>query len=78
VKVYNNQDPEDVCKNFIEDIENYALYSYELTQRNKENILFTNNEKLNHKKTTKCSECNCVFNENKKKVAHHDHINKWH
>jgi hypothetical protein len=75
VKVYNNQDPEDVCKNFIEDIENYALYSYELTQRNKENILFTDVEKINHKKATKCSECNCAFNGNKKKVAHHDHIN---
>jgi len=75
VKIYYIDNPDCVCRNFIDDIEEYALYSYNLTQRNKENILFTNNDKLNHKKATKCAECDCTFNENKKKVAHHDHIN---
>ena len=39
VKIYNSPDPDLVRENFIKDIEDYALYSYQLTQENKKNNL---------------------------------------
>ena len=74
VKIYNNSNPEMVCMNFIQDIEKYALDAYQLTQQNKENIIYSGDDKLKHKNVTKCSECQCKLHY-KNKVAHHDHIN---
>ena len=72
VKIYNSPDPDLVRENFIKDIEDYALYSYQLTQENKK-IIWTDEDKIKHKNNVKCAQCECKLGF-KDKVAHHDHI----
>ncbi len=48
-----------------------ALYSYQLTQRNKK-LYLSNDEKIKHYRTKFCEECKCQLDGNR--VAHHDHI----
>ena len=58
IKIFNNSNPDSVRENFIKDIEEYALYSYQLTQQNKK-IIMTNEDKIKHNKTNQCEECKC-------------------
>ena len=77
IKIFNSGDPEEVNKCFIETLEEYAINSYNLIQSNKDvkNIIYNNNEKVDHYKCKSCAECKKEFNMNDvKKVAHHDHI----
>ena len=85
VKIFNSSNPDLVRENFIKDIEEYALYSYRLTQQNKKNIIMSEEQKMNHKKATICFECKKSFSQYEKvekgqkmnpltKVKHHDHI----
>lgn len=66
-----------VQKTFVEKVEDYAHYCYQLTQKNKSTINWTDDIKESHKAATNCQRCDCVFDKNDKakyKVAHHDHI----
>ena len=84
VQIYNNADPEEVCKNFIENLEELAKYSYDLTQKNKNKINWKKDELNKHKNTMICNECKTHLSDKKTdnegkinpllKVAHHDHI----
>ena len=74
VKLCNDKNPLEVNKQFIEELERLALKSYNLTQLNKFEIKYKENEKDIHKKCKLCENCKCEFTELNKKVAHHDHI----
>jgi hypothetical protein len=83
VEIFNSSDPEEVCKNFIERLEELAKYSHFLTQKFKTKINFTVDQKQWHKNQTQCNECKCILSNEKEidgkinnnlKVAHHDHI----
>jgi hypothetical protein len=82
VEVFNSPDPDEVCKSFIERLEELAEYSYKLTQNFKTKIKFTLEQKKAHHFEKHCKECNCellVKNDDIRlipfeKVAHHDHI----
>ena len=84
VEIFNSSDPEEVCENFIERLEELAKYSHFLTQQFKTKINFTADQKQWHNKQTQCNECKCILSNEKEidgeinnnlKVAHHDHIN---
>jgi hypothetical protein len=79
IRINTNPDPETLLKDFVEDLESYAKYAYQLTKShlNIHDPNFTKGTKLytNHMDATQCSRCNCNFTETNKKVAHHDHIN---
>ena len=74
IKLFNNSNPEEVNKNFIEELERLSIKSYKLIQQNKNNIVMSDEQKLNHSKNIKCNKCNCNYNEKNKKIKHHDHI----
>ena len=77
VQLFNSNDPEEVNKSFIEELERLAHKSYQLLQLNKTDIKMTEEQKKIHSKNKSCNKCNCVYDENKscnKKVRHHDHI----
>jgi hypothetical protein len=74
IKIYNSCDPEDVNKNFIEDLETLAKKSYDLLQQSKNEIVMTKEQKDKHYKTHNCNKCLCDFTDKNKKVRHHDHI----
>jgi len=74
VKLFNSSDPEEVNKNFIEDLERLANKSYQLLQLNKTNIKMTLEQKKIHYNNQKCNKCSKCYDENNKKVKHHDHI----
>lgn len=74
VKTFNNSDPNEVSKDFVETLEEYAKESYKLIQQNKTKIKWDTEQKHNHNKSTNCSECKCMYTDTNKKVAHHDHI----
>lgn len=77
ISIYNNSDPELVVKNFVEELEELAKYSYDLTQKNKstKNIIMSDIQKNEHYKSKKCSECKSDYTKENNKCAHHDHIN---
>jgi len=75
LKIINNKDSEQVLKQTIETLEEYAKYSYEFIQHNKLNKGLTNEEEKFHINKNKCDECRCEFNNKNKKCIHHDHIN---
>ena len=74
-KSFVNKDDKLLCKTFIEELEIYAKKAYDITQKNKQNILWKNDEKENHKKNKSCNNCKCKYDDKNYKVAHHDHIN---
>jgi hypothetical protein len=74
VKLFNSADPEEVNKNFIEELERLAKKSYDLLQSNKKNIIMTDEQKSIHYKNKNCNKCKCKYDEDNKKVRHHDHI----
>ena len=74
VEIVNDSNPSNVTKLFIEKLESYAIESYKLLQKNKENIIWNEEQKNNHSENTECQECKCKYSVNNKKVAHHDHI----
>ena len=74
IKIFNNSNPEEVNKNFIEDLERLAKKSYDLIQQNKDNINMTDNDNYIYMKAKNCNKCECLFTHINKKVRHHDHI----
>ena len=75
IRIFNSPSSEEVCENFILDLERLAKKSYELTQQNKNNITMSDDEKAIYKKCTNCDNCKIIFDAGKhKKVRHHDHI----
>lgn len=75
VKLFNSSNPEEVCKKWVEEVERLAKKSYDITQLNKDKIFWKDNEKELHDKNIKCCNCECKYDINNYKVAHHDHIN---
>lgn len=75
IKIVNSSNPEELNKQFIEELEKLAKKSYNLLQQNKTNIIFTPDERIKYISTTKCEKCSCEFSKTNKKVKHHDHIN---
>ena len=71
--IYNNEDPEEVMKSTILELERLAIKSYDLLQRNKANIILTDEEQISYNQCLYCSSCKNVFKD-KNKVRHHDHI----
>ena len=74
-KSFVSKDDKLLCKTFIEELEIYAKKAYDITQKNKQNILWKNDEKEKHKNNKSCNNCKCIYDKNNYKVAHHDHIN---
>jgi len=74
-KSFVNKDDKLLCKTFVEELEIYAKKAYDITQTNKQNILWKNDEKDKHKKNKSCNNCKCKYDDKNYKVAHHDHIN---
>ena len=76
VQKFNSADPEEVVKKFIEELERLAKKSYELLQLHKDSkqIIYKDNQEQVHYKTVECSNCDCFFTDDNKRVAHHDHI----
>ena len=73
IKIINNRDSEEVLKQTIETLEEYAKYSYDIIEHNKLNNVLSNEEKLIHKNKTCCDECKNEFTKTNK-CRHHDHI----
>lgn len=74
VEIFNHSDPDEVSKTFIEKIEEYAVRAFNMTQLNKLNVIYIDEEQSKHKKVKRCEECDCEFSNDNKKVAHHDHV----
>jgi hypothetical protein len=74
VKIFNSPNPDEVCKYFIETLEEYAKKSYKMLQLNKRNIIWKENEKENFYKNIKCENCGDEYTDKNKQVAHHNHI----
>jgi hypothetical protein len=74
LKIYNNENPDNVIESFINELEDLAKYSYKLSTQNKDNIIMTDDEKQKHKTIKNCLNCKCLFNNDNKSVRHHDHI----
>lgn len=76
VELFNSADPEEVCKQFIEKVESYAMDSYNLLQLNKNinKIVYAGNQYNEHLAARVCHHCKNEFTVDNKKVAHHDHI----
>ncbi|MEI7504562.1 MAG: hypothetical protein WCJ61_14890 [Paludibacter sp.] len=74
IEIYNNSEPKPVIKNFVDSVERLARSSYKLMKQNINNIIISDEEKINHNKCIKCTRCECEFNNDNKKVKHHNHI----
>ena len=74
VEYVNNSNSDEVCRLFIEKIEEYAMQSYKLMIKNKNNKIVSIEEKQKHDDINNCQECNCSFTDSNKKVLHHNHI----
>ena len=78
VEIVNNSNEEELLKQFIEKIEDYAYYAFKLTQgrnKNVDNIIMNEQQMLNHKCLKVCPDCKTKFDNDKHyKVKHHDHI----
>ena len=75
IKICNNDDPEDLNKNFIETLEDYAKKVYNLTTQNKDNIIFKNDkEEFEHINASQCYDCKINFTSDNLKVVNHNHI----
>lgn len=78
VMVFNDANPDEVCKKFIETLESYAVKSYEITQKCKSTdaIKISREQKSAFNNATKCSQCKVDFTDEgkSKKVMHHDHV----
>ena len=74
VKIINNSNPENVMKETIEYLEEQAIYAYNLSKINENNIIMTDTQKIEHKLNKNCSYCNCKYTIENNKCRHHDHI----
>lgn len=74
IKICNDKNPLEVNRQFIEELEKLALKSYQLTQLNRYEINYKENEEALHKLNKNCFNCKCEYTKDNKKVAHHDHI----
>jgi hypothetical protein len=78
VRINTNPDPETLLKNFVEDLESYAKYAFNLIKSfpTIQDPNFKKGTKIydNHKQATQCTRCTCKFEQGNQKVAHHDHI----
>ncbi len=54
IKTFMNSDPDIVTNQFINDVEEYAIYAYSLIQLNKTNIIMTAQQKITHKSKKSC------------------------
>jgi hypothetical protein len=74
IYIYNNKDPKMVVKKWVEELEKLAKKSYDLLQKNKTNIIMSEEQKKKHADNKNCNNCKCEYKENNKKIRHHDHI----
>lgn len=76
VRIYNNSDPKLLIKRFVKTIEDKARDSYKLMKQNQsiKKIIITDDQIKKHNDCLTCSRCKCKFDEENKKVKHHDHI----
>jgi hypothetical protein len=72
----NSSSPDEVNISFINDLEELALKSYQLTQQNIDvkNIFMTEEQCIEHKQCKSCTNCKCKYTPKNNKVRHHDHI----
>jgi hypothetical protein len=70
----SNSNPEEVLKYTVEKLEEYANYCYKTSKQSEKIYKVTKEENIAHRKALHCTECNTTFNEEAKKVLHHDHI----
>lgn len=73
----NSPNPEALLEKVILQLEEYALNSYNLLQKNK-HLKFENYSKelkQKHFSFKTCQDCQCEFTDTNKKVLHHNHIN---
>ena len=80
VKINVNSNQQELLKQFVEDLEEYARKSYQLLYKNYHFNHFNFRDKhpdlfKKHEDETKCNRCQCEFTDTNIKVAHHDHIN---
>ena len=76
--VCNNSDKEELNKSFIEQLEELAKYSYNLSKKNVKEIKFkTAEQSQNFYSAKNCNNCKCEFTAENKKVKHHDHISGY-
>jgi len=75
--IRNNNNPDELMKHFIEDMENLTTYAYNLTKQNY-NFNFksgwTKEQQKYHNTCKNCKNCNLEFKDKVIKVVHHDHI----
>ena len=74
VKILNNPIEDKLLEETINELEDYAKYSYKLFQQNKKTPTLLNNQQIIHENTKCCHECKQTFSAINKKVIHHDHI----
>jgi hypothetical protein len=70
IKICNNSNSDELNKQFIEELEKLAKKSYDLLQKNKNNIIFTPEQRIKYIATKNCEKCNCEFtNTNKNQTS---------
>jgi len=74
LEIINNCNPEEVSKQFILKLEDYATDAYKLLQKNKKTIIWKEGEKKKHYENKTCENCKTEYNPKNKRVAHHNHI----
>jgi len=74
IQIFNSPNPDEVNEHFIDDLERLARKSYRLIQKNKDNIIMTENDSTIYLNANNCSRCKCSFTPINKKVRHHNHI----
>ena len=72
--IINNPDADVLLEKTILKLEEYAIKSYKLLQQNKTEYKLSNKQQINHNETICCVECKYEFDEENKKVIHHNHI----
>ena len=77
IEIITSPDPEEVSKQFILKLEEYARQSYDMLQLKKEDFTLTYDEQDRHDDMLCCEECKCEFTKKTKnsktyKVVHHD------
>jgi hypothetical protein len=65
---------EDLIRDFVTQVEDYARHSYIVINQNKTNQIVSLDQKHKHYSSTECDHCGIGFDEKHKKCLHHDHI----
>jgi hypothetical protein len=69
LEILNNSNPEEVSKQFILKLEDYAKDAYNLLQDNKKNIKWKEGDRDQHFKSTNCTHCNIKYSSKKFKCS---------